>query len=178
MGSAKVHISDRAIISALNTPGGAVFRWRDEIGQEIKRVAISLSPVNDELNAQHRGGVVGTYKKGWGWDRRGSRGHHVIARVTNSAAHAQYVEYGRSASRKMQIFSWTEWGGEIKRVGGPTPRLPRRGRKMTDKQRTTNRRLSKLPERVGSGTGARAGQYVLTRAVAAALGSAGISARG
>lgn len=181
----KVRIEDHLIISALNTPGGGVYRWRDEVGGEIKAVAEGMSPINNPANAQHRDGVVGTYKKGWDWDRRGSSGHHVVARVTNSADHAVYVEYGRSASHELQIFSWTAWGGDIRRVGGPQPvptdergRHATRRRKLSPGEVKYNERIKRtLPRWAGSHTSARAGQHILGRATVAVLGSVGISAR-
>jgi hypothetical protein len=181
----RVTIDDRLIISALNTPGGGVFRWRDEVGSDIKVTAEAMSPINDPLNARHRGGVVGTYKAGWDWDRRGSSGHHVVARVTNSADHAIYVEFGRTASSKMQIFSWTAWGGDIRRIGGPRPvptdergRHRFRNRGLSPGEVRFNARISTtLPPWAGSHTGARAGQHILGKATVAVLGSVGISAR-
>jgi hypothetical protein len=170
--SVKVHITDRAVITALGTPGGPVYEWRDQIGAEIKAQAQATSPVNDPQNAVHRGGRVGTYKKGWDWDRRGSRGHHNIARIVNSADHADIVEYGRSGSSRMQIFSWTEWQGEIKRIGGPKPNP--RGRSA--RQRALNKASKDLPPWAGYRTGARPGRHILARAVASALGSQGIAA--
>jgi hypothetical protein len=174
--SASVSISNAAVITALNTPGGAVYEWRDEIAKEIMATAFANSPVNDPLNAMHRGGVVGTYKASWDWDRQGSGGHHVVARVVNTADHAIYVERGRSGSSKMQIFSWTEWEGDIRRIGGPSTIPSRRGRRMTDAQRAYNARIRKLPRKEGERTGARAGQHILAKAVVAALGSQGIVA--
>jgi len=179
-----VRISDAAIVSALNTPGGGVHRWRDEVGSEIKSIAEATSPVNDPLNAQHRGGVVGTYKAAWDWDRRGSSGHSVVARVTNSSDHAIYVEYGRSASYAMQIFSWTAWGGDIGRIGGPQPvetegGLHRRFRRpLSPGEIAFNERIGRtLPPYKGGKTGPRDGRHILSRATVAVLGSAGITAR-
>lgn len=114
----KVDVSGRAIISALNTPGGAVFRWRDRRGREILNECEAKSPINNVLNAQHRGGVVGTYKFGWRGDRVGSGGHNVQARVYNVAPHAVYVEEGRRASSLIQTFSWTAFDGRIRTIGG------------------------------------------------------------
>jgi len=112
----EVHISDRAIISALNTPGGAVSNWRDDIGDRVTTKAIVTSPVNDPMNAHHRGGEVGQFKRSWGWDRVGSNGHRVRATIYNGAPHAEYVEEGRKPSFKQQRFSWTGWRGESRTV--------------------------------------------------------------
>jgi hypothetical protein len=178
-GGVKVTINDHAIISALNTPGGAIHEWRDEVGSQIKALAQARSPINNPMNAEHRGGEVGTYKAGWDWDRRGSSGHHVVARVTNSADHAIYVEYGRSGSRKLQIFSWTEWGGGINRVGGPTPVATkddgthwRHNRPLSKGELAFNKKLrDTLPPYKGSGTKARDGMFILTDATAEVVGA-------
>jgi len=181
----RVHIDDHLIISVLNSPGGGVSNWRDQVGQEIKSQAEATSPINNPANAMHREGVTGTYKAGWDWDRRGTSGHHVVARVTNSADHAVYVEWGRSASHEMQIFSWTAWGGDIRRIGGPQPvpvdergRHLRYRRKLSPGEVKYNERVGRtLPRWAGSHTSARAGQHILGRATVAVLGSAGITAR-
>jgi hypothetical protein len=115
-GDVEVHVSDRAIITALNTPGGAVSNWRNEIGREIIANATVMSPINDVLNAQHRGGEVGEFSRSWGSDNVGSNGHRVRVTVYNGAPHAVYVEEGRSASYKRQRFSWVGWGGDIREV--------------------------------------------------------------
>ena len=112
----RVLIRGADVIRALNTPGGPVREYVDNIGKDTRRIATATAPVNDPLDAQHRGGVVGTYKASFRFDRRGSRGHRVIGRVTNSAGHADIVENGRSASHRWQRFSWTVWGGDIRRV--------------------------------------------------------------
>lgn len=102
----EVDISDVAIISALNTPGGGVFEWRDEVAHDVIGKAIAMSPVNDINNAVHRGGVVGTYKASWGFDRMGSNGHRVRAVIYNGSDHADLVEFGRGVSNSFEVFSW------------------------------------------------------------------------
>jgi len=176
MASVRVKITDRAIITALNTPGGGVFRWRDEVGSEIKSIAEATSPINDPENALHRGGDVGRLKASWDWDRRGSSGHHVICRVTNGQNHAVYVEWGRTSSGKMQIFSWSAYGGAIVRIGGPG-KVSREDRPLSRGELAFNARVDTLPKRVGSKTAARAGEHILGKATVAVLGSAGIAAR-
>lgn len=103
----EVDITDIAIISALNTPGGAVFKWRDDVAASTIRIATAMSPINNVLDAKHRGGVVGTYIKGWGSDRIGSNGHRVRATIYNSAGHADIVEFGRRRSTGYERFAWT-----------------------------------------------------------------------
>lgn len=183
MADVNVKISDRAIISALNTPGGDIYRWRDEVTREVWATAIATAPINNPLNAVHRGGVVGQYKAGFDWDRRGSSGHHTVGRVTNSVDYAIYVELGRSESRKLQIFSWTAWGGDIRRVGGPKPVQQRDdgrhlffNRPLSPGELAYNDRIDvQLPRWMGEGTNARAGQHILRNALIGALGSAGIT---
>jgi hypothetical protein len=170
MASADVQISDRAIITALNTPGGGVYQWRDRVGERTKIAAIDLSPVNNPGNAMHRGGVVGTYRKSWDWNRRGSHGHHVIAVVLNSAPHAQIVEYGRSGSGQQQVFTWTEYPGIRVRVGGPGRIYPKRN--IRGQFRRQGSSGAGRPKKIGERTGPRLGRHVLTRAVAIGLAGA------
>ena len=182
MASVQIRVSDRAIITALNTPGGAVHEWRDNVGVDVRDHAFRHAPVNDPLNAMHRGGDVGVYKASFGFDRLGSSGHHVVARVTNSAAHAIYVELGRSASYKMQIFSWSAYGGAVVRTGGPNrienrPNRRGRTRKLSARAEALNSFVDKLPPRVGRKTADRAGEHILSKALVAVMGSQGISAR-
>jgi len=112
MASASVNIDSTAIIAELNTPGGAVFVWRDEAAQAIVEKAEATSPVNKKGNATHRGGLTGTYKRGWQWDGRGSNGNTVRATIWNTAPHAPIVEFGRGpANFTRQTFAWTKWRG-------------------------------------------------------------------
>lgn len=130
MAQVKVLIRSTDVIRALNTPGGAVREFVDEVSLDTLRYAEAASPVNDPLNAMHRGGVVGTYLAGWRFDRRGSRGHFVLGRVLNIAKHADIVEFGRgpaytpivSKEEGGQRFSWTVWGGVIRTVDYTGPR--------------------------------------------------------
>lgn len=149
MSSVEVRITDRTVISALNTPGGAVYEWRDETMRAIADRAWMRSPVNSPLNARHRGGVTGEYKRGWRVSRGGSNGHRVRLTVSNISDHAIYVEEGRSPSTKFQAFSWSRWGGETRWVGRPT--------------RANFRRGGRLP-RGGGGTAGRPGKHVLRNA--------------
>lgn len=185
MADVTVRITDRLIINACNTPGGPVYEWRDMVTARIREDAIVNSPINDPMNAQHRAEVVGTFQRSWApWDRRGSHGHNNIGRVMNTADHAQIVEYGRSASRKMQIFSWTAWGPGIYRVGGPRRIKPKGfpGSPLTKRQKSYNewavkynRKVDRLPERKGGKTGERDGDHVLAHAAQRVMASQGIS---
>lgn len=150
-----VQITDRAIITALNTPGGAVFEWRDETMQQIRDHAFANSPVNDPMSAEHRGGEVGTYKASWSTSRAGSGAHTVRATIANSADHADIVEYGRSSSTRYQRFTWAAVdGGQVEVAGG--------------------RRFKKKPGTVLvlSKTGFRFGDLVLHNAVNAVMPAA------
>jgi hypothetical protein len=109
-----VDISNALIITALNVPGQPVHNWSERVERRIRTRATSSSPVNNPLNAEHRGGVVGTYKASWRGDRIGTNGHKVRCTVINVSDHAAVVEYGRSGSKKYQRFSWTRWGGDIR----------------------------------------------------------------
>ena len=176
----RVRISDRAIISALNEPGGGVYKWRDEIGKDVKARAEGMAPENDPMNAEHRGGEVGLYKASFNWDRLGSAGHRVIARVENTAPHAVFVELGLSGSRKMQIFSWTEYGGATVRIGGPSElTTDEKGNKVGTRRKLSrgelafNKRIGKLPKRIASATHGREGKHILRRALVGSMGSAG-----
>jgi hypothetical protein len=113
----RVDIKDALIISALNRPGGGVNDWRNGTEEQLLARCYATSPVNDRLDAVHRGGVVGVYKASWVTRRQGN-GHRVGFQIENFSDHAIYVEEGRGPSHKFQTFSWTRWGGEIRSVGG------------------------------------------------------------
>jgi len=106
----RVTVDDFAIIQALNTPGGGVFEWRDDIADEIVRDAREHSPINNPLNAVHRGGGVGEYKSSWFWTPWGSNQHLVRAYIFNESDHAQLVEWGRRSTkgRGRERFSWAK----------------------------------------------------------------------
>jgi hypothetical protein len=145
----RVHVTNQTVISALNTPGGAVYEWRDKVMHDIQDRAVLRSPVNNPANARHRGGVVGTYRRGWRTSRAGSNGHRVRLTVSNVADHATFVEFGRSASSKFQVFSWTRWGGRIGWVGADT---------------AANQERAGHYDRMGGATAARPGKHVLKNA--------------
>lgn len=106
----KVKITDRDVISALNTPGGAVFQWRDDRMHQIERRAIATSPVGNPLDEKRSGGVVGEYKASWRTSRVGSNQHRVRAVIFNEADHAGFVEYGRAPDRGGHKTSFTTAG--------------------------------------------------------------------
>jgi hypothetical protein len=113
----KISIDPRKVWHQMNdvrgTGGGAAYR--DALLGRALEIAVAASPVNDPANAVHRDGVVGTFKMSWVIDRSGG-GQDSEGELINTAPHAVFVEEGRSASRKKQGFSWTEWGGQIRRV--------------------------------------------------------------
>jgi hypothetical protein len=99
----------------LNGIGGPVREFREECLAGLKVTLPANAPVNNPQNAVHRGGKVGTYAKSFKFDRLGSNQFGLQFRVYNTAPHAKYVEMKRrKASRRMQKFSWTGWGGEIR----------------------------------------------------------------
>jgi hypothetical protein len=117
----RVKVSDATIISALNTPGGLVFDWRNETENDLLVRCVADSPVNDVLNQLHREGTApppGEFQRSWVTRRQGN-GHRVGFQIENFADHAIYVEEGRSGSTKVQVFSWTGWHGDIRAVGFP-----------------------------------------------------------
>lgn len=104
-------VSNRLLVRSIHVGTGGVGKWRTVTTRMLEAQCIALAPVNKPGDAVHRGGVVGTYRDGFDTDNRGTRGTRLIGRVTNSAPHAVYVEWGRSASNKDQFFSWTRHGG-------------------------------------------------------------------
>jgi hypothetical protein len=115
----RVTIDSRKVWRQCNRPGGTggVGKFRDEFCATVKMIGIADSPVNNKLNAKHRGGVVGTYKRSWKVSRPASPLYIAAGRIENTAHHASIVEFGRSASFKYQRFSWTRWKGRIRWVG-------------------------------------------------------------
>jgi hypothetical protein len=106
----RVRIDNAALRRQLFGVGGTggVAAYRDALTGEVLRQGRASSPVNDPLNALHRDGVVGTYKKSWkaytdvtGWSARALAG--------NTAGHAVYLEFGRKESKKPQKFSWARF---------------------------------------------------------------------
>ena len=167
MATVNVKITDRAVIRAVSTPGGPGFEFMDTLADQIEDGAFRRSPVNNPANAMHRGGVTGTYKASWSWDRRGTGFHGIARRVLNSSGHASVVEYGRSMSQKFQVFSWTAWGGQIRyiRRGGPFKKKPK-----DEAQGRLSRWVKENDmEFGGRKTAARAGRFILTAATNAAL---------
>jgi hypothetical protein len=100
----RVKVTDATIISALNTPGGAVHVWRNETERDLLELCYRTSPVNNPANAMHRGGLVGVYKASWVTRRRGNQ-HRVGFAIENVSDHAIFVEEGRSASSGTEAFS-------------------------------------------------------------------------
>jgi hypothetical protein len=69
--------------------------------------AVVSAPVNNPLNATHRGGAVGEYKRSFSSSRLGSNQYNMRFTISNNAGHAKFVEEGRSASGRRQVFGWT-----------------------------------------------------------------------
>lgn len=117
MASANVHITKQSVWRAVNTPGGPIYEWRDRMMQQTQDRATVSAPVNNPLNARHRGGVVGTYKRGFRTRRTGNQ-NGVGAVIWNITDHAIFVEEGRSMSTKFQLFSWSKYPGQLVYVNG------------------------------------------------------------
>ena len=130
----QVHITDATVISALNTPGGDVYTWRNDTESDLLAACVLDSPIGDVLNTLHDSTrpPIGDYAASWVTRRQGN-GHRVGFQIENFSDHAIYVEEGRGASRKQQTFSWAVLGGQIITVGG----------------------------RFGGGTAARDGEHIL-----------------
>ena len=102
----RVHIDKAALVTALTAPGGIVNNWSEVTGRKIVSQATRTSPVNNPLNALHRGGVVGTYKASWGFDMSGTNQYRTRVKVYNTADHAHWVEHGRDRSHGYEVFTW------------------------------------------------------------------------
>jgi hypothetical protein len=163
MATVDVDIPDSGIIRACNTPGGPVHEFMDRLASKVENNAIRRSPVNAAANAIHRGGRTGTYKAGWRTTSIGSNGHMVRRNTYNVSGHSEVVEYGRSSSRRLQVFSWTAWQGDIRYIGPKGFRKARKGKKKMDR------------EWGGRKTAARPGKHVLKNATNAALVSEGLA---
>jgi hypothetical protein len=117
MARVKVNIEAGAIVSALNEPGGDVFKWRDDVAEKIKNLTAARSPIGNPentKNAAFRHGPVGQLKASWRWDRIGSNGDTVRARIFSTCQHSILVEEGRDPVVGRQRFSWTAWNGETR----------------------------------------------------------------
>ncbi len=100
----------------LNGVGGPVREFREKCIAELKVTLPANAPVNNRLNAMHRGGVVGTYARSFKFDRMGSNQVGLQFTASNTAPHAKYVEMtSRRASKRYQTFSWTWWGGKVRK---------------------------------------------------------------
>ena len=122
--TAKVFISDTLVIKALNTDTGSGGVARD-LNKTVTRILLRAranAPVNKAANAEHRGGIRGTYAASFKRSRAGSNGHILRRTVWNDAPHAIYVEKGRRSTRftpgvhsvgRWERFSWTETAGEV-----------------------------------------------------------------
>jgi len=113
----RVKIDEHAIIQALNTPGGGVVDWLAEQGELVKEEAEAIAPINDEMDAQHRGGVVGLYAAAFDTNLTDYGSRRPKVHIFNDMEYAIYVEEGGpGASGTKQSFSWTGWEGEIRKT--------------------------------------------------------------
>lgn len=150
-----VAINTYTVWRALHTPGGPVHKWTVNLAETTKRNAIRLAPVNDPLNALHRGGVVGTYKASFGISGRGSNQFSTRRVVYNSSDHANIVEFGRRAVRGFQTFSWTAWGGDIRTVTRTEGRPGKRVLERAARQAAARKRVPQAFTRKSTVTSAR-----------------------
>lgn len=104
----KTTFTDKTVISALNTPGGAVHDWREEVLADLREEFAMVAPEGVDDNRSHDRGSAGNYMASQNYDRRGSSGHHVVARMWNSAFYAEAVEFGRRSTRGEE--SWERFG--------------------------------------------------------------------
>lgn len=101
------YIDQTLLALSLLKGSGGVGRWRSVTGRALLKECIATAPVNDPLNAAHRGFKVGTYKESFYLDNENDPGGFLFkATVGNTASHAVFVENGRSGSNKRQVFSW------------------------------------------------------------------------
>jgi hypothetical protein len=94
------------------TPDTPLWIARDRWMYTTDLAAKAAAPVNNPLNALHRGGVVGTYAASF-HARRTTSPTSIGFVYGNRANHASVVEWGRSASNRRQRFSWTRYPGVI-----------------------------------------------------------------
>lgn len=107
-----------SIFKALNLPGQPVNDYCREVALEVARLAKLKAPINNVLNAGHRGGKVGTYHDSFIIARSPVGGlREVTYYAANRARHAFIVERGKPYVRKRQVFTWEHAVGNPKRVG-------------------------------------------------------------
>lgn len=104
--STTTNINGQTVRLWLNGPGAPVWNWRELAANTALTTALALAPVNNPLNATHRGGRVGTYKAGIRMHRTGNQ-YGLGFNISATAGHSRYVENGRSASSRPQRFGWT-----------------------------------------------------------------------
>jgi hypothetical protein len=110
----RVRINTATVRAGLANPTAPLWRARDAWMFDSFGAAFATAPVNDPLNAVHRGGVVGTYQASFRARRLSNLGSEGF-KLSNVSDHAAVVEFGRRPSTKPQTFSWTRTGGQIRR---------------------------------------------------------------
>ncbi len=110
--ASRVYISDTLVVKAMNEGGsGGV---ADDLNKTMKRVrlrAVMTSPVNNPMDATHRGGGVGTYSRSFKRHRWGN-GKLILRGLYNDAPHAVIVEKGRrSTSFAEMVWAMDVWPG-------------------------------------------------------------------
>jgi hypothetical protein len=102
----KSTVTMRSVADQMNGVGGPVWRWREATMNLAMMNAVLSAPINNPLNATHRGGAVGEYKRSFSSSRLGSNQYQMRFTISNSAGHAKFVEEGRGASNRRQVFGW------------------------------------------------------------------------
>jgi hypothetical protein len=143
----KVNINTATVYRGLHSQRGVVRKWVVDLARTTERNAIRLAPVNEVENAQHRGGIVGTYKASFGISGRGSNQFSTQRTVYNSADHANIVEFGRRAVFGRQRFSWTVWGGDIRSVTRTEGRPGKRVLERAARQAAARKRVPRAFDR-------------------------------
>lgn len=109
----KVNITGRSVTLGLAaTPDTVLWRARDGWMHDTMLASHAAAPINNPLNAVHRGGIVGTYAASFHSHRTVSA--RAIGFVAgNRSEHASVVEWGRSGSSRPQRFSSVRSRGVI-----------------------------------------------------------------
>lgn len=100
-----VRVTDRTVITALNTPGGPLREWREELLRALQHEFDLTAPEGDPRNRTHDRKVGGNYMKSQ-YFRRSGNGHSVGVVYGNNAFYAEAVEFGRSPTGGYEKFAW------------------------------------------------------------------------
>jgi len=102
-----VKMTAKRVARGLNGFGGPVWRWREATMQATLFATLLAAPINNPLNATMPGHAApGGFKRGLAVDRRGSNQFQLRFNLTNSAPHAEVVEFGRRRTFSSEVFGW------------------------------------------------------------------------